>query len=642
MDMAQTIEEIILQAIEKDDEKAFKALMEKAQCGKYRLGRFPVLSLLYLYSSRALIAAYEKEFVKITVWEELHEPVRVVKQFSDKAGKCLRLYFGEVVSPLEMLLILDDTKRLKRLYPGVNPSKTVKSRLQSIYAVKYSLDVNYVDNEIVLDRRPLTRKERNKILSVCLGCFFAAAVVVAVPVGATAYVREHKFEVKYFRQIDFSSKSTYKLTGDITIPEGFSADEVNCNIVGGGHKIIFKEGASLGTLRGRISGADIRSSGSPLFTTCSSSAVLSDVTVNVEAEIQTRVSSAFVALTNYGTLENVTVNVGGEISALSGGSEDLIFAGLTVLNYNAVNNCTLNYSGLSLIGEAEANATFGGIVGINYSTVQGCAVTGKITSETFDLAGVCYLNYSEVLHTVNEADLTQTSADGWYPVVGGIAIDNVGIIAYCENAGDIAIDGQLQATCGGIAARTYWQSNYCISSGDITVSAPTAYVGGIFGVSNVATDIWGTYYFGYTNRCLAEGKISATLGDGASFVGGIGGYIVDHEIDSSKEVYVGGCVLNCIFIGEKDGDFDYFGNIVGVCGEHVYELNSYTSNGVAYPDFEGNLYAENGKRAFGAVQSVDGENFNYSQVADKGAQTESAQNIKTGGLYSDILSALGK
>ena len=110
--MAQLNEEKLLEAIQKDDIKAFDALMEEAQCGVYRLGRFPVLSLLYLYKSRKILSSYEEKFIKTASWEELKEPASVAKEFSGRAGKCLRLYLSEIVSPLEMLLILDENKRL--------------------------------------------------------------------------------------------------------------------------------------------------------------------------------------------------------------------------------------------------------------------------------------------------------------------------------------------------------------------------------------------------------------------------------------------------------------------------------------------------------------------------------------------------
>ena len=69
--MAQASEEKLLQAIEKDDIKAFDAMMEEGSCGGYRLGRFPVLSLLYLYHARKILSFYEEKFLKISTWKEL-------------------------------------------------------------------------------------------------------------------------------------------------------------------------------------------------------------------------------------------------------------------------------------------------------------------------------------------------------------------------------------------------------------------------------------------------------------------------------------------------------------------------------------------------------------------------------------------
>ena len=135
--MSQTIEERLLQAIKKDDIKAFDALMERAQCGAYRLGRFPTLSLLYLYNSRKILKKYEESFLKITAFEALREPAELSKKFSSKAGKCLRLYLNEIVSPIETLLILDKTKRLTKVFPLTKPSSSVKGRLRSIYYIKY-------------------------------------------------------------------------------------------------------------------------------------------------------------------------------------------------------------------------------------------------------------------------------------------------------------------------------------------------------------------------------------------------------------------------------------------------------------------------------------------------------------------------
>ena len=642
--MAQAIEEELLQAIEKDDIKAFNALMDKAQCGRYRLGRFPVLSLLYLYSSHAIISAYEDKFVKISAWEELNEPARIVKRFSKKAGKCLRLYFNRVVSPLEMLLILDRTKRLKRIYPLVKPSEAVKSRLKTIYYVKYSLGIKFEGDEIIIDRRPLNRSEKKKLIALCVSGFLAVSIAVATPTTCVAlFGRRSGGDVTRLSHIDFGAQTTYTLKKDIVIPENYSVEKVNCNITGGGHKIILGKNASLGELGSKVSDVEICTYGSPIFSVCTEDAALLNVTVTVDADVKTIESSALIAVANYGTFDGVTMNVDGKISAVAGGEDDVIFGGMVAANANTIKNCTINYCNLSLEGETVANATFGGIVGINNGIVQDCLVTGAITSSTFDLAGVCYVNYNEISGIINEANLSQTSDDnGWYPVVGGIVIDNVGIVSHCQNMGDINVKGQLEATCGGIAARTYFEIVYCLSSGEISVTAPTACVGGIFGSSGVATDGWDTYLFGYADHCISQVKITADIGESRAYVGGIGGYIKDYQVDEKKNIYIGGCILNCIFTGELDESLNYSGNIVGVCGEKIYEANSYSSGGTKHPIFEGNYYIKNALPPFGAVEMIDEETEErFLQVEGKGVELKTEEEIKNTETYKNILKELG-
>ena len=655
--MSGSIEEKLLQAIQKDDVKAFNALMGKAQCGRYRLGRFPVLSIMYLYNARKIISAYEERFIKITAWKELRELASVAKLFSDKAGKCLRLYLNEVVSPLEMLLILDNTKRLKKLYPQTKAPEAVKLRLQSIYSVKYSLDIDFDGNDIIIEKRPLSYTQKRRIIAACLGGLAAVALAVATPVTVVSLLPEPvEGEVTRLRHIDFSSQTTYTLKKDIKIPKNFSAKEINCTIIGDGNKLIFAKGATLGEFNGELRNLEIQTSGSPIFSVCTESAVLSDVTVNVNAAIEIKDNSAFVAVTNCGTFDGVTVNVSGNVSAREGSADEIFFGGIVGVNsysytpslqrvYGTIKNCTVTYTDFSLKGELMANASFGGIVGINSGVVQDCTVKGKIVSHTFDMAGACYYNGNSLSRIVNEADLSQTSEDeGWSPIIGGIVIESSARVEYCKNTGNISIVGQSTAISGGIVARTYGKNNYCISSGNITVTAPDAYVGGIFGRSEVVIDGW-YIYCGFADHCISESKISVTLGEEPSCVGGVGGLVqerkitmVDGEGNFIEDIYYGGGITDCIFMGAIEGDFNYYGNIVGVCGLEVYEQNSYTSDNKEYPNFNGNYYLGNGLPSFGATVNSDEE---FTEVEGKGATSATEDEIKNTKAYQDILKEFG-
>ncbi len=588
--MAQSIEISLLQAVKKDDIKAFGALMEKAQCGAYRLGRFPVLSLMYLYKSRKLIHAYEERFLKITSYNILREPVEISKEFSQKAGKCLRLYFGEVVSPLEMLLILDKTKRLKRVFPSTKPSAAVKERLKAIYKIKYYLNVACEGDNIVIDRRPLSYREKKKIAVICLCSLLAVSVAVAVPVTVDAFT------------VDFASSEVYTLNRDLVLKK--SVDKVNCTINGNGHKLILKNGVTLGELNGKLSDLTIESAGGAIVTVVSENATIENVTVNVDADITSSESAALVAETNYGTIDGVTVNVSGKINAVAPSAEvlsELTFGGIALSNdsiYDAgtqkiyrgiIKNCTVNYSQFTLDGEAGANATFGGVAGINNGYLQDCAVTGEIVSDTFDIAGVCSVNNGVLSGNVNSADLSQTSsAAEWSPVTCGIVLTNTYVIENCENRGNISsvsTSGKIEdseeyeaaVSASGIvylnrstALSTYsvincvnsgsiecgaenrnsYAAGLCISSesaianskniGEIKVAAGTDTVSHVAGIVAVA--------YGDIIKSKNNGAVTVTSG-GTAYAGGISAYacaqvincFADGEITTTaQKVFAGG------------------------------------------------------------------------------------------------------
>ena len=714
--MAQSIEEFLLETIEKDDVRAFDALMEKTRCGGYRMGRFPVLSVLYLYKSRRILSAYEADFLKITSWEEIKEPASIAKKFSEKAGKCLRLYLGEVVSPLEMLLILDNTKRLKRVYPLTKASAGIKERLQTIYKVKYSLDIKYEGNDIILDRRPLTRGEKKKIATICVCSFLAVAVAVATPVTVLKLNPPlAEGEVNKFKQIDFGSAKTYTLLKDITVPENCTVKEMNCTIVGNGKKLIFESGATIEKFNGKISDVEISTSGSPLFTTIAEKAKLSDVTVNVTADTAVSESSAFIALTNYGTLDGVTLNVSGKVTAVEGGDE-VTFGGLVLNNsvkynafsqayYGVIENCTVNYSGFSLEGEVRANGAFGGIAGNNGGIILDSTVTGSITADTFDLAGVCSVNSYIISGAVNEATLYQVSAsDGWNPIVCGIVIENKSVVEYsenrgalsakstcaeaevkpsvsvagiayinrggilyvsglpysvgiqfCKNSGAITVEGSGDAYVGGIASHTYNQIIYCITGGDIAVKANTVCAGGIFGRSDMEGASIFSVNWGYAKYCISKCNINITASGERSYVGGIAGFVSqgsvvgDIQDDGSREIlgYFGGGVTNCYFVGTCEKQIDYFGNIVGVSGVNILYGEKIYEYFAEYVNYENNYHLNNSLPSYGASVALndeeeDDEDGVYEPAEDVKANSATREEIEDMEQYREILQKLAK
>ncbi|MDE6585240.1 MAG: hypothetical protein K2K80_00985 [Clostridia bacterium] len=648
--MAQSFEESLLETIIKDDIKEFNSLMEKARCGTYRLGRFPVPSLLYLYNARKILSAYEEKFLRITSFEPLLEPVEASKKFAKKAGKCLRLYLSEVVSPLEMLLIMDNTKRLTRVYPMTKPSSAVKARLKSIYSIRYSLNVGFEGDQIIIDKRPLSYREKKNILKLCLCSFLAVTIAVGVPVTTVALMPVEG-EVTRLSQIDFNSDKEYTLKRDLTLPENYSVEKVNCTIKGEGNKIILSKGASLGEFGGKITDVTVESFGGAVFTSVSEKAVIENVTINVTADVTAAADTALVAVTNCGTIDGVTVNVSGKLNALAPSTEgtSLTFGGIVQTNayvsanaYGIIKNCTVNYSQFELSGEVGADASFGGIAGINNGSVQDCTVTGEVVANTFDIAGVCSVNNGLLTNNVNEANLLQTAEDtGWNPMVGGIVLNNYSTVQYCKNSGALSSKGNASAYVGGICAMSYSILYGCLSSGDINAEAQNVYAGGILGCSNWAHDDYDNIFCGTANYCVSESIIDVTVeNDAAAYVGGIVGFMQGVIVHDGESVFnLGGCVVGCYFIGTPAKEVSYFGNIVGVCKAIVYESPTYFAGTREYNTFKGNYYLANSSGSFGATLDEDG---NFTEVEGKGAASAATEEIQNNETYKSILQVFEK
>ena len=55
----------LLDAIKKDNVKAFGKIIQDAECLLFTYGRFPVLSLCYLWDSWKIISKYESRLISI-------------------------------------------------------------------------------------------------------------------------------------------------------------------------------------------------------------------------------------------------------------------------------------------------------------------------------------------------------------------------------------------------------------------------------------------------------------------------------------------------------------------------------------------------------------------------------------------------
>lgn len=597
--------EKLFQALKKDNLKEFRHCMENNSCGSLRLGRFPVLTVMYLYNARRILRAYEKSFLRHNSWQDIGEPVELAARFRDVAGKCLRIYLNETVSPVEMLLLLDRNAKLKRVFPQTNMTAPVKQRLKDIYYIKWSLQAEFVGGNIVLQRRPMTRAEKLRWITCTLCVVLCVALAVGTPFVVNAFVpyiadENGVLNVDKWEKINFTSDKIYALKNDVTVTENFFAEEMNCELRGNGHVVKVSGDAVFGNVNGKLTDIVFETNGCAVAENVTFFGVVQQVTVNAVVNKQTDKACAFFVNNNYGTLQQVTVNVSGSLTAISTDGEENSYmcGGIAATNnpsvyvgveYRAVlQNCVANYDNFSLKGQLQADASFGGLVGKNDGYVQKCQTSGNIFSETLDVAGICSENNYLLSNCTNGANVTQTTdVTGWNPIAAGIVLNNQNTVDACKNIGNVtcksfseavAVDGVLPtAYAAGIAYHNYVKSvtpflKNCSNSGNITATATEIDVSAA-GICNFTN--------GGTRTCLNNGKVSAQ-GTNVVVAAGIAdvayGFIENSansgeiSAESDKEVRAGGIVgtscvqtLNCLSTGSitAKGAVCYVGGISG-------------------------------------------------------------------------------
>lgn len=682
--------------IKRDDLKAFNSRMEKTSCVSYRYGRFPVLSVMYLFGCKKLIKAYEKQLLNAQAVKNLHENAEIFFAFNKRAGKCLRYYDGETVTPAEMLLILDRTVRLKKLYPALTLSEAQKKRMQGVYFTRYSLSIKFTDKSIIFDRRPLNAAQKKNILLLCAAGVLCAGAAAALPFIVNRYSpfiadESGAYSVYTLSGIDFASDNVYKLKSNIKLPENFYSPVINCTLVGEGHTLTLKgEKTPFGMLNGTISDISVNSDGKcALFATVGTYALADGIELNVVADSQFTVSGAFFAEDNFGTIRNVTANISGSVSFLHGSGQEAVNFGCIVNNngystsllgkkYGEIIGCTANFNNLELTGEVSADACFAGICAVNGGTVSACSTYGTLSSDTVDAGGICVTNNYVISDSNNAAKISARSQSAeWNLRTAGIAVVNSGNISGANNFGEIsaislispksyaagicAVDYGTVESCmnggnvsavsdgtsyaGGISSVSVIGINYCVSEADVLAEGNKAYAGGILGYSDIITQ-YSHAYFCIVKNSVAEGEVKAK-GAQAAYAGGILGFAKEKIFyNDEKEIYYGGGANACAYIGSALSEGGTIGAAGGICGgadADIYIKNAYTGNGgIIYENFKDNYFSYGGNAVGATVSYGEDGNEVSGEGGNTGATHDGAESIKAGDLYKSVKERFGK
>ena len=167
MDQAEL--KLLFESIKKDDLNLFSTLIDGNENVCY--GRFPILSLCYLYGSKKIIKKHKKRFYKIAEYKKVDEYLEIYKAFKPLASRALRLYTnGALVTPLEMLAILGKDHFVKKEYNKFYRDKKIEKSLEKIYLI-HGQNVSLYMYKIKIERKTLTcyqKRPYKMALIICL------------------------------------------------------------------------------------------------------------------------------------------------------------------------------------------------------------------------------------------------------------------------------------------------------------------------------------------------------------------------------------------------------------------------------------------------------------------------------------------
>lgn len=591
-----------------------------------RFGRFPILTLCYMYRARKILSKYKKELWQVKDYLVAKEPFEFYNKFRNLAGRTLRLYTSEkaVVTPIEILAILHKDSEVKRLYRKYRHTllDKVKRNIKSIYTI-YAQEPYILTYKLKLKPRKLTRHERlpYKIGMSCglvfVTVFTAILLTLNFTTGLGTASNPYKIYTTKQLQSALSSEASYILTKDFELDTVFDT-EVKCTIDGNGHTFTLSEIPS-----------------TALFS--SVKGTIKNLKIVYPATTKTITTSlSLFTKENKGTLSNITITSGDlNLNCEKTTLENIYISGIANKNAGLIDNCSVEFvSNITTSGNGECFVS--GIAGDNSGTIRNTnfGSSSSITTNEADISGIAINNSldGKVINCKNHSQITQVSeVDEWSPTVAGIVLTNYGNIEGSINLGELSINSnndretaQGNIFVGGISANNFGSITKCLNKGNINITSKKliSYAGGIVAYSTYWIDN-NTPHYPVLNNCGATGTLNVTSENekAYTFVGGIGGSfqygdIIDcfslsqfTTLADEEKNFIG------LFLGSSE--LDIFGTYIQIAP---------TNNYVAYSDYSeyqiGSLIINN---------SIIPSKTNL----DQGVTTTTEDIIKTKEVYFD-------
>ena len=488
-------------------------------------GRFPILSVCYLYSSKKILRKFEKKLLQIDDYSFGDEPFVLVKDFHAKAGRALRLFQNQnsIVLPIEMLAILHCDKKVQKLFKKIQNCKKSYEKLLQIYQIN-GQTVAQKNDEIHISPQKLSPFQKRffapfQIVSVCsLVLFLSIFGICFSNFGfGTKSFPSKIYSQSQLQNIAVASNHNLILQNDVTLTNKLSIKKFSGILDGNNHTITIKYAISTSifeNLQGVVKNLNIEFG---------------------EQSVEFSKSFGLLCNQNQGTIQNVNAN--GKISLLMhGDGTSTNFATLALTNKGQITNCNVKLNATAQnLGENDAYVA--GIAFENSSKIDDCVLAqgSSISSQTVDISGIASQNYlgGTITNCKNFASLEQKASLGtWSPNVAGIVIGNVGTVSNCFNHGQVSVistgaNTSASLFAGGICAINNSAINKCQNFADILTDSQNAevYVGGICAYSQNSNN---QNAQSVVSNCGTSGKITLTKAsnDALAFCGGIAGLFI--------------------------------------------------------------------------------------------------------------------
>lgn len=597
----------LFEAIKKDDVKSFSLIMLSNSDLNICFGRFPLLSLCYLYGSYKILEKYEKLLLPIHNFVVVDEFYEMYLKFKKHARKALKIYVLEekIIYPIEMLAILDERFLLCKYFKSLFKNEEILINLRKIYKINKNIDIEVSLNDIVIPKKKLNFKQKViTAVSICL-----MVVMIAVSCGSVIFVKDKfgigtaKNPIKISTEAELQkavSKGVrcYVLEKDIILTKEWEPDNFKGAIYGDGHTIFAGEYLVEGFI-GKLTG------------------IVQDLTIETEFN-KTSVSSNYgiLAKNSTGTIKNCGIFGDFEFEAYS--DEEIYVSIFVAENNGLISNCSADVS-VNINNNRSSNVFLSVFAGVNNGTIENSkTIEGEFVADTVDLGGIAVLNNGTIKNCINNTKLTQTSSKEWHPNTAGICTTNYGTIDACKNYADVlaestkttALDsGDLAVICGGVACDNYGVVKNSRNYGKVTAKGLVSviYAGGIC-ARNILDDDYAN-----VSKSKAECEIVAYSRDAIVSCGGVVGYnmsevkncgfigsisATNETVNTTSPCYAGGvvgynreCMLEdsyakVTFVGTYISKTNALvGGVVGCVGTVRYEAldgYSYTAYGVYY------------------------------------------------------------